>query len=130
MHAFPTATTAFYAAMLGIFLVLISARVSMLRAKLKVTFGDGGNEDLLRAMRGQGNFIEYVPLALLLIAFVEWGGLASWAVHSLAGVLLAARVIHYWGVMGRNLPVHAGGATLTWLVILVASAVAIYQHIY
>lgn len=42
MHAFPTATTAFYAAMLGIMLVLISMRVSLLRSKFKVMFGDGG----------------------------------------------------------------------------------------
>ena len=128
MHAFPTATTAFYAAMLGIFLVLISARVSLLRSKLKVMFGDGGHVDLMRAVRAQANFVEYVPLALLLIAFVEWGGLASWAVHTLVGVLLASRVIHYWGITSRKDPARGVGATLTWLVLLVAGFTALYQH--
>jgi uncharacterized membrane protein YecN with MAPEG domain len=114
--------------MLGIFLVLISARVSLLRSKFKVMFGDGGHDDLMRAVRAQANFVEYVPLALLLIAFVEWGGLASWAVHTLAGVLLASRVIHSWGITSRKDPARGVGATLTWLVLLVAGSVALYQH--
>jgi len=67
MHSFPNPITALYAGVLGILLVVISARVSVLRGKFKVMFGDGGQDALMRAIRAQGNFTEYVPLALLLI---------------------------------------------------------------
>src|SRR5256885_16360168 len=87
MHGFPIPITALYAGVLGILLVVISARVSVLRAKFKVMFGDGGKEPLMRAIRAQGNFTEYVPLALLLIGMVEWAGTKPWVVHSLAGGL-------------------------------------------
>src|SRR5260221_11648043 len=65
MHSFPNPITALYAGVLGILLVVISARISVLRAKFKVMFGDGGQDALMRAIRAQGNFIEYVPLALV-----------------------------------------------------------------
>jgi uncharacterized protein len=71
MQSFPIPITALYAGVLGIILVLISVRVSVVRGKFKVMFGDGGQESLMRAIRGQGNFVEYVPLALLLVGMVE-----------------------------------------------------------
>ena len=45
-----------------------------------------------------------------------------------AGVLLAARVIHYWGITSRKEPARGVGATLTWLVLVVAAGVVLYQH--
>src|SRR5438552_15823356 len=98
MHSFPNPITALYAGVLGILLVVISARVSVLRAKFKVMFGDGGQEALTRAIRAQGNCTEYVPLALLLIVMVEWAGTKPWVLQSLAGGLLAPRLVHFRGL--------------------------------
>ena len=56
-----------YAALLGLILVYLSYRVVSYRVKYKVGIGDGGNTKLARAIRVQGNFVEYVPIALLLI---------------------------------------------------------------
>src|SRR5947208_4013804 len=53
MHGFPIPITALYAGVLGILLVAISARVSVLRAKFKVMFGDGGKEPLMRDTRAR-----------------------------------------------------------------------------
>jgi uncharacterized membrane protein YecN with MAPEG domain len=128
MHSFPNPITALYAGVLGILLVVISARVSVLRAKFKVMFGDGGQEALMRAIRAQGNFIEYVPLALLLIIMVEWAGAKPWVVHSLAGGLLASRLIHYWGITARKDPGRGIGVTITWIVLAVAGLVVLYQR--
>jgi len=74
--------------------VVISARVSVLRAKFKVMFGDGGQEPLMRAIRAQGNFTEYVPLALLLIIMVEWAGTKPWVVLAVSGVIV---LYQRWG---------------------------------
>src|SRR5436853_7519064 len=104
MRGFPMPITALYAGVLGILLVVISARVSVLRAKFKVMFGDGGKEPLMRAIRAQGNFTEYVPLALLLIGMVEWAGTKPWVVHSLAGGLLADPVMQHAGAAAINVP--------------------------
>ena len=128
MQSFPISITALYAGVLGIVLVAISARVSMLRGKFKVMFGDGGQEDSTRAIRAQGNFIEYVPLALLLIGMVEWAGMRPWVVHTLAGALLASRLIHYWGITARKDPGRGIGATVTWLVLVVSGAIVLYQN--
>ena len=128
MHAIPISITALYAGVLGILLVAISARVSMLRGKFKVMYGDGGHDDLMRAVRAQGNFIEYVPLALLLVGMVEWGGMSPWVVHTLAGALLASRLIHYWGITARKDPGRGIGATVTWLVLVVSGAILLYQN--
>ena len=57
------AITAFYAGILAIILVVLSIRVVIVaRAKAHVPFGDGGKDELKPIIRGQGNFIEYVPL--------------------------------------------------------------------
>ena len=68
--------------------------VIALRAKNDIPFGDGGNESLHRAIRAHGNFIEWVPLASILIASVEALGEPPLHVHLLMGTLPAARVLH------------------------------------
>ena len=46
----------------------------------------------------QGNFTEYVPMALILFTFVEMQGWPRWLVHGLCLVLLAARLLHAYGI--------------------------------
>ena len=128
MQSFPISITALYAGVLGILLVAISARVSMLRGKFKVMFGDGGQDSLMRAIRAQGNFTEYVPLALLLIGMVEWAGTKPWVVHTLAGGLLASRLIHYWGITARKDPGRGIGVTISWIVLAASGAMVLYQR--
>ena len=128
MQAFPIPITALYAGVLGIILVAISVPVSVLRGKFKVMFGDGGKESLTRAIRGQGNFTEYVPLALLLIGMVEWAGMRPWVVHTLAGGLLVSRLIHYWGITTRKDPGRGIGVTISWVVLAVSGLIVLYQR--
>lgn len=87
-----------YAALLGLILVYLSYRVVSYRVKYKVGIGDGGHADLARAIRVQGNFVEYVPIALLLILFVELAGFSAWVVHVLGVTLLAGRIWHARGL--------------------------------
>ncbi|MGB0751287.1 MAG: MAPEG family protein, partial [Gammaproteobacteria bacterium] len=60
--------TALYAGILGVIMVLLSLRVIVVaRARAHIPYGDGGKDELTPVVRAQGNFAEYVPLALLLI---------------------------------------------------------------
>ena len=66
-----TMITPLYAAVFGLVFVILSVRTLMLRRKHQVAIGDGKSAELQRAARVHGNFAEYVPLALLLIFFLE-----------------------------------------------------------
>ena len=108
-----------YAALLGLILVYLSYRVVSYRVKYKVGIGDGGNTKLARAIRVQGNFVEYVPIALLLILFVEIAGFSAWVVHVLGVTLLGGRVWHAQG-LGATSGTSQGrfiGTFLSWFTI-------------
>ena len=76
-------TTAVYAALLTAVFVLLSRNVIVYRRRQRIAIGAEGDPDLLRRVRAQGNFAEYVPLAIILIAFTEIQGLAPLLVHTL-----------------------------------------------
>ena len=57
---------------------------------------------MLRAMRVHGNFAEYAPLALLLIALVESNGAGANWVHALGTALVVGRLSHAFGVSKPN----------------------------
>ena len=63
--------TPLYAALLALLFVVLSGRVIKQRLKHQVGLGDGGQPALVRAIRVHGNFIENVPLALLLLLMYE-----------------------------------------------------------
>lgn len=59
--------TPIFAALLGLIFFFLSLRTSLERRRAKVSLGDGGDPGLQGAIRAHGNFIEYVPISLLLI---------------------------------------------------------------
>src|SRR5215475_13901242 len=59
---------------LGLIGLILALRVTMGRAKHKVNMGDGGNPDMIVRMRTHANFVEYVPLMLVLLGLLELGG--------------------------------------------------------
>ena len=65
------AITAFYASLLALLFILLSARVIAQRREAKVEIGHGESAQLLRRMRVHANFAEYVPFALLLMTLAE-----------------------------------------------------------
>ncbi len=126
MSAFPLHLTAIYAGLMGVLLVVLSVYVSALRGKAKISFLDGGNETILRAMRAQENLTEYVPLALILMALLEWNGQPAWGVHTLGVLLLVGRLVHAYGVIGRNLLLHGAGASVQYLMLAIAALWVLY----
>jgi hypothetical protein len=90
--------TSIIAAVLTAVFVRLSFNVIGLRRKNKVGLGSGGNEDLERAIRAQGNFAEYVPFGLILLACLELNGAVWWLVAILGITLIIGRLIHAIGI--------------------------------
>ncbi|GEA13401.1 MAPEG family protein [Alteromonas sp. KUL49] len=97
--------TAFYVSLLGICYLYLSFLVIGGRRKFQVSLGDGGNEDLKRLTRAHGNFSEYVPITLIMVACVEANTGPHWTIHGLGCALLFGRVLHAYGL--RN---HGGAS--------------------
>ena len=93
--------TSIIASVLTIIFVRLSFAVIRLRRKNKVGLGNGGHEELERAIRAQGNFAEYVPFGLMLIACLEINGAPWWLVAFPGITLIAGRLIHAKGI---NMP--------------------------
>jgi uncharacterized membrane protein YecN with MAPEG domain len=126
MH-FPVTTL--YAAILGILLVVLSDLVSRSRKKAKISIGSSGDPILERAVRAHGNFVEYVPLALILLLLLEVQAAAPLMLHILGGTLLAGRLLHVYGMI-RPDGMIAGrfwGTGLTWLMILSTSLLNLWR---
>jgi len=94
--------TIFYAALLALFYLYLSLRIIGIRKEVRASIGDGGSNKLNRAIRVHANFSEYVPLALLLLYFLETQSANAIVVHFLAALLLIARIVHAYGVSQTN----------------------------
>lgn len=112
-----------YAAILGLLFVPFTMYVGLYRAKHKITLLDGGDQVLARRIRAQGNFVETVPLAVILLVLMELNGAGSALLHSLGAVLVVARVMHYVTIATNpsNTPPRALGMIGTLSVYIVAS---------
>lgn len=90
--------TSIIAATLTIIFVKLSFTVIGLRRKNRIGLGSGGHEDLERAIRAQGNFAEYVPFGIILIACLELNGAPWWLVAIPGITLIIGRLIHAVGI--------------------------------
>ena len=94
--------TTLYAATLGLLLIILSDLVTRSRRRSQVSLGHGGDPMLERTMRAHGNFVEYVPLGLILLALIEVKHPELWVVHLFGILLLAGRLLHaLWHDLAR-----------------------------
>ncbi len=91
--------TTITASLLALFLVKLSLNVIKLRRSNKVPIGHAENQDLERAMRAQGNFSEYVPTALILLALLEWNQAPVELVALLGVTFTVGRWFHSRGIV-------------------------------
>ena len=116
-----------YAAICALILIWLSTRVIQGRVAFRVNLGDGGNEVMQRRIRVQANFIEYVPVALVLMLLVQQAGFGAWVVHALGIALVIARLLHATG-LGRFAGVSNGrvyGTGLTLAVLFAGATLAL-----
>jgi uncharacterized membrane protein YecN with MAPEG domain len=121
--------TALYAGLLALWSIALEVPIGRLRMATNVSIHDGGNQDLAVAIRRHANFTEHVPLALILLALIELNGTSAGWLHALGCILLAARVLHPFGLRAdvmRN-PLRGIGAGGTLLVIATASVLALWD---
>ena len=117
--------TSIIACILTIIFIKLSFAVIGLRRKNKCGLGNGGHDDLERAIRAQGNFAEYVPFGIILITCLELNGAPWWLVAMPGITLVVGRLIHAVGInepppdfSKRILGMKFTFATLITLVIL------------
>ncbi len=92
--------TPIYIALLGILFIPFTLRVGLYRVKSEILIGDGQDEELIKRNRGQGNFIETVPLAVVLLLLMEILGAGPTWLHALGALLVGGRILHYLGITG------------------------------
>ncbi|HEX9836792.1 MAG TPA: MAPEG family protein [Alphaproteobacteria bacterium] len=128
MTAFPLQATAIYAGILLLIGLVLGALTTRARVKNSVLIGDGGKEPVIKAIRAHANFAEYVPLAVIGIGLAEMAGGPAWLVHGMGVVLVLARLAHAQGMYQTTAlsPGRLAGATLTWIVYLVAGLASLY----
>jgi hypothetical protein len=119
-----------YAAILVLIFVFLSARVIQMRASAKIGIGTGNDPAMERRIRVHGNFSEYVPVALLLLTFMEMLHLSRYLIHVLCIVLIVARIVHAVGVtpVNENFPMRVGSVLATFAVLVIA-ALALLIHV-
>ncbi|WP_373084228.1 MAPEG family protein [Sneathiella sp.] len=115
--------TPIFAAILALIFVGLSMRVAGFRRREKIAVGDGGNAMLQRAIRAHGNFIEYVPIALLILAFLEMRNVGIYVMIILGALLLVGRCSHAYGISNpdETYTFRIVGIILTFIVIGVGS---------
>jgi uncharacterized protein len=96
--------TSLFTGLLALMMVPLSLQISLRRAGLKATFGDADDATLRRRIRAHGNFIEYVPLALILLGMVEWQSAPPTIVWTLGIAILVSRLLHAYGMLYSSTP--------------------------
>lgn len=118
--------TSIFVAIFTIALVALSIPISARRAKIGVLIGEGSDELLRRRIRAQGNFIEYVPLALIALGLVELHATPGWIVLIIGSVLVVGRLLHAIGMWRDVAPLRGLGMVLTHLILISAAICLIF----
>lgn len=118
--------TALYAGLSALLLVVLSARVVAVRRELRIALGDGDDQRLVRRIRAHANFIEYTPIALLLMLLAELLGTAGWLIHALGITLLFGRSVHAWSLASGDLRGRVAGMSCTFAVLIAGAGCCLY----
>ena len=114
--------TILYAGVLGLMAIGLGATAGLYRGKHGISIGDGGDQELTLRMRRHANFVENVPLALILISLLEMQAVSNIAIHALGAAVVLGRILHWVGFDDNvGNPMRGLGAGMTALSILVAS---------
>tara|TARA_B110000211_G_C13993839_1_gene515267 strand:- start:227 stop:634 length:408 start_codon:yes stop_codon:yes gene_type:complete len=97
------------AAVLAIQMLFLTMLVSMRRVALgksegdiaKYPYQDGNDESLKRRIRAFGNFIEYVPMCLIMLALIEFNGASEKLLWGLGVFLIIGRISHSVGMLSN-----------------------------
>ena len=122
--------TPLYTGILALWFVVLSLRVITIRGR-GIAFGDAGDPANTRVIRAHANFAEYVPIALLMMGFLEADRHSIYWLHALGIVLVVARILHGLALsFGWNARFgRVAGAALTIVVLVILALQCIYAGI-
>lgn len=124
--------TSFYAALLTIFYFYLVMRVVKSRWDEKVALGTGNSKILLKRVRIHGNFIENIPLSLILLAMIEIQKLTSPLIlHIFGTILILTRLLHNIGLT-KSIGTSFGrfvGTSLNQILNLAFSFILLYNYL-
>jgi len=123
--------TALYASILMIFALALSIRAGGVRGKtgISVLFGEPPNMELAERVRVHQNFLEYVPLAIILMGIIELNSGNATFLHVFGVVLIFSRIAHAIGLKHDNMghPGRVIGAGGTALISVAAALYALWM---
>ncbi|MEX9965632.1 MAPEG family protein [Providencia stuartii] len=115
-----------YAVLGALLLLKLSLNVMKLRNQYRVSYGDGGFYELQTAIRAHGNAIEYIPIALILLLFMEMNGAQVWMIHLCGLVLIAGRILHSYGLKNHDISYRRSGMAATYIAMTLMVIANIY----
>jgi uncharacterized protein len=119
--------TLLFAGLLGLLHFALTLWVIVRRAQTGISFGDGGDMAMLRRIRAHANFAETAPLALLLMALLEYKGLGATALLSLGAALVLGRVLNASSILTNNAAwSRRGGMVLSLAVISIEAVLCLW----
>ena len=114
--------TLMYASILALFALVLSFRAGTFRGKsgISVLHGEPQNMELAERVRVHQNFLEYVPIVLILMGAIELTGGNHWFLFIVGDLLFLARIAHAIGLKHDNMAhkgraIGAGGTALLTL---------------
>ncbi len=110
--------SAIYAVLSALLIIYLSFKVIKSRRKHRISVGDGGNEELQTAQGAQSNAIEYLPISLILLFYLEYNGAGAWIIHLAGAALISGRIIHAHGLLNGSMRRRVLGMQITIYVLI------------
>lgn len=109
--------TSLFICLATLWLIALAFAVIRLRRAHRQAIGDGQHDRLAYAIRAHGNYAEYVPFALLLLASAELNGTARPWIAIGGSIFFAGRGIHSYAFLKstQHLRDRVRGMKLTFL---------------
>jgi uncharacterized membrane protein YecN with MAPEG domain len=108
------------AGLIGVLAAVLTLNVGRMRTKKKIFLGDGGDREMIAAIRAHGNLVEFAPLCLLIIWLLN-GPYGHRTIAVMGIILLLARLLHAGGMLGLVPMGRTAGAAGTTILLAVAS---------
>ena len=119
--------TLIYASTFALFALVLSFRAGSFRGKtgISVLHGEPQNMELAERVRTHQNFLEYVPMIVIVMGAVEINGGSDMVLYVAGDVLILARIAHAVGLKHDNMA-HKGRLIGAFGTILVTVGLAGY----
>ncbi len=123
--------TSLYAVPMAVLMFLLWLNVVKRRSAAKISIGYGDDTTLHEKIRRHGNFIEFVPMVLVMMALAEMNGANGIALHSAGILLVVSRAAHPFGLHQNNAlhVLRIIGNSGSMLALFIAAGAIVATHI-